>query len=505
MPYPPYLARQISYRQNENAGNPIPTAMLDAEFNDTDEVVNQINRRVRAITNVAGQLINVAAQIAMALVGTQRFAPSGATLVFLTTITWDSSFSNGNVLVNANGLQVDPNTVTVANNGGFLEVTLGTAVSSGWVDVAAFSQGAGILTRLNAQTNADGASLVGIEDVGNYYTAVEVEGALQEVAAELAALVASLGTIADIWTRNGLSIGGDAAAADFDLGTFRVKNIADAVSANDAVSLQQLQAITQNLDTLLSLFIRADGAVPFTGDQSLGGHRLTNLGAAIANGDAVRFEQFMAIDGSQIVSGTIPGVRLGPFGGATGVADGTQGAVPAPLIADFAADKFLSADGTFKAVPSNLGGYCLIQDQKANGTNGGSSLSLAWHTHDLNTEVVDTQNVATVAANQATLIAGTYRARLNATFYESQACRVRLRDVTNNVTLALGVGGYTNSSADYAENQAGAEGRFTLVAPTAVELQYWVRGAQATNGLGHPATSGEVEVYASLELIYEGP
>ena len=61
---------------------------------------------------------------------------------------------------------------------------------------------------------------------------------------------------------------------------------------------------------------------------------------------------------------------------------------------------------------SALDGYILIRDEKASGTTGGTFTSGAWQTRDLNTEVVDTGNHASVATNQITLAAGTYRFRI---------------------------------------------------------------------------------------------
>jgi len=50
-----------------------------------------------------------------------------------------------------------------------------------------------VLTDLASTANAKGASLIGIEDVGTYFTAATVEAALQEIIADLAAVTASNG------------------------------------------------------------------------------------------------------------------------------------------------------------------------------------------------------------------------------------------------------------------------------------------------------------------------
>jgi len=52
-------------------------------------------------------------------------------------------------------------------------------------------------------------------------------------------------------------------------------------------------------------YLRTDGTRPLAGDQSAGGNRITNLAAAIQNGDAVRFEQ--AIKQGDVAGGDLRG------------------------------------------------------------------------------------------------------------------------------------------------------------------------------------------------------
>lgn len=337
MPRPPFLLRHINFRQNESAGNEIPTQMLDAEFNDTNEVVNQLNQLLRGITDASGRLVNVAAAIAQSLVGTERFAVAAPTTVFTTAITWDASFSSGNVLVVANGETVDTNDVSVANNGGVLEVTLSTSVDSGWVLVAAYSQGAGIATELASTAVNEGASLVGIYDVDGNFVSTNVEGALAELATSIDNLLAALGTLSKIWTSDGTTVAGGPATGDFQGGGFKITDIADGVANTDAVTLQQLLAVTQNLDVLLAQFIRADGSVDFTQDQSMGGNKLTDVGTPTSTTDAankayvdaaqaVAEAGSLALDGlkTSTLRGTLTGpVTLGESASATADADQT--------------------------------------------------------------------------------------------------------------------------------------------------------------------------------------
>ena len=58
--------------------------------------------------------------------------------------------------------------------------------------------------------------------------------------------------------------------------------------------------------------------------------------------------------------------------------------------------------------------YIYLYDKKAATVAGGGSVSGAWRTRDLTDEVEDTGNDCTLAANQFTLEAGTYRCLISA-------------------------------------------------------------------------------------------
>lgn len=143
-----------------------------------------------------------------------------------------------------------------------------------------------------------------------------------------------------------------------------------------------------------------------------------------------------------------------------------------------------------------------LQDQKASGTNGGTSTAGSWQTHVLNTEVADTGSNCSLASNQFTLSAGTYRVRATCPLHRSDENQLRIQNVTDGTTLALGTNGYANSGAAYAMTAATVSGRFTVAASKALELQYRVTTGLATNGLGAAASWG-TEVYADVWLEKE--
>lgn len=144
-------------------------------------------------------------------------------------------------------------------------------------------------------------------------------------------------------------------------------------------------------------------------------------------------------------------------------------------------------------------------DEKASGTNGGTFTAGAWRTRDLNTEVADTGNHASVASNQITLAAGTYRVRAAAHAYSVQANRIRLRDVTNGVTLATGLNtkAVVVTGIDAGGTISVLSGRFKLTAQAVIELQHYCVTTKTTSGFGLPLSSGDVERYAYVELERE--
>lgn len=172
--------------------------------------------------------------------------------------------------------------------------------------------------------------------------------------------------------------------------------------------------------------------------------------------------------------------------------------------------------GTMLYTPAGGGGgggsglydaYVHIRDERASGTNGGDyTTGATWQTRTLQTEKADPSGIASVGSNQITLAAGTYHIQARATTQFSGVARLRLRDITNSATLVLGdTNGDNQGSGGYTQNDSlELSGRFTLTATTTLELQMWAQYSRATYGFGQAASSGDVEVFASVELWREG-
>lgn len=470
-----------------NNGEAVDYSSLDAQNAQIVEVMNLITQRLNLISTSSGTLITLASTTSFTATASQTSFTVPAYDTATATIHAYTNSASGNLS------RIPQASVTLASA---TTVTLPAQTVGATVIIDVYTPGNGT-TALASTSSGQGASLVGVYDAAGYFTGTNVETVLAEIYAAIAALPST----ANFINKNGSVT----FTANQPMGGFKLTGLgAGTAASSDAARMADITstALQATLGAYLAATYLSLSGGTMSGNIAMGTNKVTGLGAATANGQAVRYDEFQAIVATQITSGTLAAARMAVLIGDSG-AGGVQGVVPAPAAGDAALSKFLSAGGTWSAVPSNLGGYCLIQDQKASGTSGGASLALAWHTRDINTEVFDTQNVCTVSANQFTLIAGTYRMKAHSVMYQGSNCVSRIRNVTSGSTVAIGLAAFDSSGSIAAQSQLFVEGRVTIAAPTVFELQYYCQVARATSGLGLPVTSGEVEVYSSIEIIKE--
>ncbi len=139
--------------------------------------------------------------------------------------------------------------------------------------------------------------------------------------------------------------------------------------------------------------------------------------------------------------------------------------------------------------------FGLWQDQKASGTAGGDFTSGAWQTRTLNTEVVNTITGASLAANAATLSAGSYLLVAVAPAYNVNAHQLRIWDGS----AAVGLGPTCNAlnGAASVQNLAVAFAVVSPASPTAYTVEHRCATTHTTNGYGQAGSLG-TEVYANL-------
>lgn len=296
MAYPPNIARIFNFLRALQAGEDISAAKLDGEFNNIVEVLSQLLLRHRAITTASGQLKNVAAATAAALLGRQRFIATSNQTVFTTTIPYDAVST---VDVYSSGTMLDPSTVTTANSGGYMQVTVPARASGAIVVIEVWSTGAGVLTQLASNAHGSGAALVAIEDAASIYTAADVEGALAEVMAALNAYIASIGTVGNLLRADGTV----AFTGSQNANGHTIHNLADGVASGDPVTVSQLASYVALWTALQAYYVKRDGSTAFAGDQSMANHRLTDVADPTDDYDAVNKRSIASILSA---SGSLP-------------------------------------------------------------------------------------------------------------------------------------------------------------------------------------------------------
>lgn len=179
--------------------------------------------------------------------------------------------------------------------------------------------------------------------------------------------------------------------------------------------------------------------------------------------------------------------------GAAVVTSGTANFVGAGVtVTDVAGDATITIPGELPTL--------LVTDEKANGVEGGTSVTTTQNQRDLNTVEKNTISGASIATDQITLPAGDYHIHaLSSTGLSLLRIKLRLRDTTAGANLVVGLSCF-NDQTDEAGFMVGLEGYFTLGIESVLELQMWTQLGVATLGLGVATSSGDVEIYTVVKI-----
>jgi microcystin-dependent protein len=143
--------------------------------------------------------------------------------------------------------------------------------------------------------------MIGIQDTGALIAATTVEGALTEVVTSLNTLLANLGTISNLWKRDGTN----AASANIPMGGFKFTGLVDGSASTDSATVGQVSALNSTISNLGNTFVRKDGTTTMTGIFNAGNFRVSNVAAPTTGTDATNKTYVDAQLGSAAPSGLV--------------------------------------------------------------------------------------------------------------------------------------------------------------------------------------------------------
>ncbi len=135
----------------------------------------------------------------------------------------------------------------------------------------------------------------------------------------------------------------------------------------------------------------------------------------------------------------------------------------------------------------------------ASGVEGGAANGGTWNERPINTVQHNSIVGASLAANEITMPAGSYRIDAHAGVHRVDRNALRLRDTTAGTTLLAGISIYTSNGA-FASNTNHMSGYFTLAVESVLRLQMWTESGIGGNGLGIPVNSGNPETYTTVTI-----
>lgn len=143
--------------------------------------------------------------------------------------------------------------------------------------------------------------------------------------------------------------------------------------------------------------------------------------------------------------------------------------------------------------------YVKVSDVKASGTNGGTFTSGAMQTRTINTEDSDLFGICSIAANQITLVPGSYECEIKSPAYGVDQNKAILYNITSAATQLIGTSEFTSPSSNI-QVSSFVMGAFTITVSTVFEIRHQCVATVTNNGFGVASSFGISEVYTVAEF-----
>ena len=145
--------------------------------------------------------------------------------------------------------------------------------------------------------------------------------------------------------------------------------------------------------------------------------------------------------------------------------------------------------------------YVCVRDKKTANTPGGTFTAAGWRTRDLNDELADDAEIASIDSNQLTLAEGTYRCLIQCPCYRTNRTQALLYNITDSAIELVGNPGFfVGGDNDWGHSLIA--GRFTLDDEKVLEVQHRCTRTQSTDGFGVECNFTD-EIYTVAEFWRE--
>lgn len=141
----------------------------------------------------------------------------------------------------------------------------------------------------------------------------------------------------------------------------------------------------------------------------------------------------------------------------------------------------------------------IISDRKPSGTDGGTFLSGSWVTRDLNTISTVSSNI-TLSSNQFILQPGLYEIAATSPAHMVDGNKIRLQNITNNQTVALGSAARSSSTVGSATSLSYLDAIIALTVATTFEIQHMCATSRSNDGFGVATGLGDPEIYTTVKV-----
>ncbi len=149
----------------------------------------------------------------------------------------------------------------------------------------------------------------------------------------------------------------------------------------------------------------------------------------------------------------------------------------------------------------SLESLAVITDQKPAGTESGSFISGAWRTRDLNTILTGADNIQGLSSNRISLLSNDYLVWGWAPSRATQLAQTRIQDITNNVTVGLGLGQLPRTT-NTLNNTSQFLGFISAQDPAiTIEIQHQASTDALATGFGASGFGTQDELYTTVYLL----